>query len=128
VAVGDSAYDRLGGEQALRSIIDDFIDRVFADVMIGFFFRDANRARVKDKEFELAANLLGGPFEYTGEPLRRAHAAHPIMGGHFARRSQILRETLAAHGVPADIVAVWLEHTETLRDQVTSQPDGECID
>jgi len=126
--VGDSAYDRLGGEQALRAIIDDFVDRMFGDLMIGFFFRNADRARVKDKEFELAANVLGGPFEYTGQPLRQAHAAHPIMGGHFARRSQILRETLAAHGVPADIVELLLEHTESLRDQITNQPDSQCVD
>jgi hemoglobin len=126
--VSDSAYDRLGGERALRAIIDDFVDRAFDDVMIGFFFRNADRARVKEKEFELAAGLLGGPFKYTGKPLREAHAAHPIMGGQFARRSQILRETLAAHGVPADIVETWLAHTERLRGQVTRQPDGKCID
>jgi truncated hemoglobin YjbI len=34
-------YDQLGGEAKLRQIIDTFIDRVFEDRMIGFFFRNA---------------------------------------------------------------------------------------
>jgi FeS assembly SUF system protein len=40
-------FERLGGEIKLREIIDCFIDRVFADRMIGFFFRNADRARLK---------------------------------------------------------------------------------
>ena len=40
-------YDQLGGEAKLRQIIDTFIDRVFEDRMIGFFFRNADRKRIK---------------------------------------------------------------------------------
>lgn len=123
-----SSYQRLGGEPALRAIIDDFVDRAFDDMMIGFFFRNADRARVKDKEFELASSFLGGPHQYTGRPLREAHAAHPIMGGQFARRRKILEETLQAHGAPEDVIARWLAHTDRLRGQVTRQGPGECID
>jgi hemoglobin len=74
-------YDQLGGEAALRAIIDDFVERVFADTMIGFFFRDVPIKRIKELEFQHAAELLGGPVPYKGRPLREAHAKHPIMGG-----------------------------------------------
>lgn len=119
-------YERLGGEPALRAVIDEFVDRAFADLMIGFFFRNADKQRVKDKEFELASSLLGGPHTYTGKPLRDAHGPHRIMGGQFMRRRKILQEVLEAHAVAPDIVALWLEHTDRLRDQVTYQQPGQC--
>lgn len=128
MTVADSMYERLGGAPALRAIIDDFVERTFSDMMIGFMFRNADKQRVKDKEYELAAAFLGGPERYSGEPLRKAHAPHRIMGGQFARRSFILREVLQAHAAPQDIIDAWLEHTERLRGQITGDATGACND
>lgn len=119
-------FDQLGGEPALRAIIDRFIDRVFDDMMIGFFFRNASRERVKAKEYEFAARHLGADVPYTGKSIRDAHASHPIMGGQFNRRLQILRETLEEMGVPENVRAHWLRHTEALRAQVTRDVGNAC--
>ena len=61
-------FEQLGGEPALRAIVDRFVDRVFDDTLIGFHFAKANRARIKAKEYEFAAAHLGGDVEYTGRP------------------------------------------------------------
>ena len=124
--MSQSLFDKLGGESRLRSIIDTFIDRVFEDRMIGFFFRNADRGRIKEMEYQLAANFLGADIEYRGRPLGKVHANHPIMGGHFARRRQILSETLDFYQVPAEIKAVILEHTDALRSQITPEAGSEC--
>jgi hypothetical protein len=58
--------------------------------------------------------------------LGKVHANHPIMGGHFARRRQILSETLDSHHVPAAIKAVILEHTDALRAQITPEAGSGC--
>jgi hypothetical protein len=63
---------------------------------------------------------------YQGRPLDQAHAKHPIMGGHFARRRQILKETLESYQVPEDVMRAWLEHTDALRSLITSQNDSTC--
>lgn len=123
-----SHYERLGGEPGLRALIDDFVGRVVSDIMIGFMFRDVDRARLARLELEHAAAHLGGPSRYTGRPLRQAHAKHRIMGGQFARRKELLRKTLVDHGVAQDIIDAWLAHTESLREQVTIDPDGQCND
>lgn len=125
-SVAATLFDKLGGETKLRAIIDDFIDRVFADRMIGFFFRHADRDRIKELEFQLAAGFLGAPIEYQGRPLTKAHASHPIMGGHFARRKQIFKETLDAHEVPEGIKAALLNHTDALRGQITPEAGSGC--
>ena len=121
-----TAYERIGGEPALRAIIEDFVGRVFGDIMIGFHFRNANQARVTEMEYQHAAEHLGGPVTYGGRPLRQAHAPHRIMGGQFERRKKILSDVLKAHGVPDDIHDAWLEHTESLRDLITTDSGSEC--
>jgi hemoglobin len=121
-----SLFEKLGGEPKLREIIDTFIDRVFEDRMIGFFFGNADRERIKEFEYQLAAGFLGAPVKYQGRPLDQVHAKHPIMGGHFARRRQILKETLEFYHVPEEIMRAWLEHTDALRSLITSQSDSTC--
>jgi hemoglobin len=121
-----SYFDQLGGETALKAIIDQFIDLVFQDRMIGFFFRNSDRRRLKELEYQLAAHFLGAPIEYQGRPLDQVHAKHPIMGGHFARRKQILKETLESHAVPESIKEAWLQHTDDLRALITAQAGSDC--
>ena len=126
LGTSDSLFAQMGGEAVLRRVIDRFVDQVFDDTMIGFFFRNASRERIKAKEYEHAAEHLGGGVPYTGRPLDVAHAAHPILGGHFMRRLQILKDVLADAEVPAHIVQHWILHTESLRPLITDQPGSEC--
>ena len=124
--MGQTFFEQLGGEQELRTIVDTFIDRVFDDRMIGFFFRNADKQRIKDLEYQLTAHFFGAEVEYQGRPLDQVHAKHPIMGGHFARRRQILKDTLDLYHVPEPIKEAWLTHTDALRPLITPQKDSEC--
>ncbi len=121
-----SLFEQLGGEPTLRAIIDRFVDRMFADVMIGFFFAQASKSRIKAKEFEFAARHLGAPVAYTGRAIDEAHRRHAIMTGQFMRRLQILRDTLAEFGVAEHIRQHWVEHTLAQMDLVTSTEFGRC--
>lgn len=123
---GEPLYLLAGGEPALRGVVEDFYDRVFADTMIGFFFRNADKRRLVEKELELALELLGADVAYSGRDLRAAHRRHPIMGGQFSRRLQILRETLDDHAVPDPVREAWIAETLRLRPQVTADAPDEC--
>ena len=118
----------MGGEAALRAVIDDFVDRLFDDIMVGYLFNGVDRQRLKELEFQHASQFLGGPHQYKGRPMRSAHAKHRILGGQFARRLQLLRNVFAAHHVPEDVQRAFLAHNESLREQVTSQDLGDCRD
>lgn len=122
-----NAFEKIG-EDKLREVIEDFYERVIKDVMIGFLFAGKNKFRLIQKEYEFTAKFLGADIAYTGKPMRQAHAASPIMGGHFERRMIILKQTLADNEVHEDVQKIWLGHTEALRPQVTGDPHGECID
>jgi hemoglobin len=124
--MANNLFDQLGGAEKLRAIIDVFIDRIFVDPMIGFFFHNANKQRLKEMEYELTAEFLGADIAYRGRPLDQAHSKHPIMGGQFMRRLQILRETLEEFGVPQEVRAAWLAHSESLRPLITADKGSDC--
>jgi len=119
-------FELLGGEPKLRAIVDDFVDRCFDDVMIGFLFARADRRRIKVFEYQHAANHLGAPMEYRGRALDDAHRAHRIFGGQFDRRRQILMETLRDHQAPQSIIDAWVSHQDALRALITKDPDSDC--
>jgi hemoglobin len=121
-----SLVAQAGGAERLRAILVDFYDRVFADVMIGYLFKRANKERLVERELELALAAMGEAVEYRGKDLREAHAPHQIQGGHFERRQQILRETCDAHGLPAEVRDFWLAHNEQLRPLVTKLSGSDC--
>ena len=123
---GMTAFDELGGEAKLRALVDDFVDRCFDDLMIGFFFARANRERTKRLEYQHAAHFLGADVAYEGRPIRAAHAKHRIMGGQFARRMTLLRETFEDHQVPLSIREAWLENQESQRAEVTAYDGSRC--
>ena len=114
------------GEAKLRAVVTEFYERVFRDVMIGFMFEGKDKQRLIDKEYELVAALLGADIKYTGRPMRSAHAAHTIFGGHFERRMQLLRNVFADLDVPAEVAKTWLDHAESLRSQITKDRGSEC--
>ncbi|MEK6608468.1 MAG: group 1 truncated hemoglobin [Myxococcota bacterium] len=118
-------FDQIGGDK-LRAVLADFYDRIFFDLLIGFLFAGKDKQRLIDKEWELTARLLGASVAYTGRPIREAHARSPILGGHFERRLQLLRETLADHAVPPAVRDAWIAHTLALRSQVTADAGSEC--
>jgi hemoglobin len=120
-----STFDKIGGDKLLL-VIQDFYDRVFDDVMIGFLFIGKDKQQLIQKEWELAAKMLGADVEYTGRAIREAHAKSPILGGHFERRLQILKDTCADHDVDRDVVDTWVSHTNALRSHVTKDAGSEC--
>jgi len=121
-------FEELGGEPALRAIVDRFVERVVSDTMIGFFFANVDKLRLKQMEYEFAARHLGADVAYTGRTIGQAHARHRIMGGQFRRRLVILQQTLEEFGVPAAIVEHWVKHTLALEAQVTRDVGGACND
>ena len=119
-------HEQAGGRAGIRAVLAEFYDTVFADVMIGFLFKDSDKRRLIERELELTLRALGADVEYTGRPIAEVHAPFPIMGGHFMRRRQLLCDAMERHALPAAVREAWLAHTDALRPQVTADTSGEC--
>lgn len=119
-------YDDSIDIEKLKTIVNKFVDTMFNDVMIGFFFRKADKNRIKEKEFEFLANHLGFEINYSGEPIAEVHQKHRIMGGQFSRRKQILKETFEAFNVSTYIIEDIMQHTEKFRMTVSKTKNSDC--
>lgn len=116
-------FVRVGGEATIRPIVDHFVDRVFADRIVGFFFDGKDRDRVKQHEYEHAAAVLGAGIVYQGRPIRALHKAMPINAGHFRRRLALLKQEIERAGLPDDVAELWLEGQRRMERQITDGTD-----
>lgn len=119
-------FDQLGGLEALQPVVDDFVDRMVADAMIGFHFAGVDAERLKQLEAQFAAVALGGALAYEGRPVRQAHRSRAISGGQFSRRREILRQVLVDHQVLPEVAQAWLAHTDRLRGAIVQGPQDRC--
>ncbi|MGD0675297.1 MAG: group 1 truncated hemoglobin [Polyangiaceae bacterium] len=113
-----TAFEAMGGEPAVRSVLQSLYDRLFIDPMVGFLFEGKNKAAIVEAQVAFTSAFLGGKARYEGKPLPEAHAALPLLPGHFDRRHRLLEEVLAVHGVPAEVRRLWLQIDEALRTSV----------
>lgn len=117
-----SLFELAGGADGIRAVLRTFYASVFADPMIGFYFRGQDPARLIEREYELMAEHFGAPgVTYTGRALDRAHARHGIFRGHFDRRTVLLAKALEVHAVPSAVRDAWLAHTQAQRDAITGR-------
>jgi hemoglobin len=113
-----SPYDAIGGEPAVRAVLEALYDRLFADPIVGFIFDGKDKARIVEQQVALTCRFLGGPHRYEGKPLPEAHAALPLLPGHFDRRHRLLALVLEERGVPEEARRAWLDIDEGLRSSV----------
>ena len=109
-------YPRI--KDQLPVLMEDFYDRLFSDIMIGFFFMPHDKQDLIDKQIEFMTVMFGGPNSYRGLSLRKVHLPLNIFEGQFNRRHQVLKETLESHSVDDDICEHWLRLDLSLKDKI----------
>jgi truncated hemoglobin YjbI len=113
-----SLYDDIGGEPAIRAVLRTLYDRLFDDLMVGFLFAGKNKEQLIEHQLWFTARFLGGPSRYEGKSIPEAHAALPLLSGHFDRRHHMLKQALAEHRVPAHVADEWLRVDLSLKTAV----------
>jgi truncated hemoglobin YjbI len=111
-------YEAIGGEAAVRAVLQTLYDQLFVDPIVGFLFEGKDKAHLVEQQLAFTCRFLGGPQRYTGKPLPEAHAALPLLPGHFDRRHRLLVLALEKHQVPAEVQQAWLAIDESLRGSV----------
>lgn len=81
----DTLYDRIGGEDGVTRLVDSFYDRVLADPQLRPFFEDTPMEKLRRMQRQFFTAALGGPVEYSGKPMDRAHAGRGITAKHLQR-------------------------------------------
>jgi len=103
-------YDRLGGESAIRSVVDDFVARAAADDKVNFARKGVashewqptpdNMQKLKDRLVQFLCVATGGPQKYEGQDMRTVHKGMQITDAQFDAAAADLKASLEAHKVP----------------------------
>jgi hemoglobin len=136
-----SLYDRLGGQQGIAAISDDFVTRALADPRVNWQRKgvtqgglsihrdrsmqwDANPQNVNGLKYHLAqffSLASGGPSKYEGREMKEAHAGLHITNDEFDASVGDLKATLDKMQVPNTEQKELLAIVETTRAQIVEE-------
>ncbi|MDX2197407.1 MAG: group 1 truncated hemoglobin [Phycisphaerae bacterium] len=106
-----SLYERLGGEAAIKAVVDDFVARISENPKVNITRKGSGRTewqatpanvdRVKKLLVEQICSATGGPQKYSGRDMKTVHAGMNISDAEFDAAGADLKATLDKFKVPA---------------------------
>jgi hemoglobin len=81
--LSNSLYERLGGSDRIRAIMNDTVDLHLKNPLVSPRFKDHDIAKLKQLGYEFFCMGSGGPQAYTGRDMRAAHAGMNISEQEF---------------------------------------------
>ena len=139
-AAKTTLFERLGGDQGLNAIVNDFVDRAMADPRVNWTRKGVHRGgfvragdsvtwnATPDKVQQLKKHIVqtlsiatGGPATYDGLEMKQAHASLHIANAEFDAAIGDLKATLDKLQVPNKEQKELLAIVESTRTQVVTE-------
>jgi len=126
-AGGPSLYERLGGEGAIRAVVDDLTERAGRDPRINFARMgmptewEATPANAEHFKRQMTAFLVaraGGPGEYGGRDMRSAHRGMRIAQSEFNALLEDAERSMQAQGIAEPERRDFLKIFESYRAEI----------
>jgi hemoglobin len=95
-----SLYERLGGLEAITSVVDSFVARCADDTRINSKFERTDVPRLEKMLVDQVCEAAGGPCSYTGRNMRQTHDGMGVTAGEFDALVEDLVLTLGEFDVP----------------------------
>lgn len=111
-------YEKFGEKESIERVVDDFYKRVLADNTVNHFFAHTDMEKQRRHQAAFISYALGGPNNYTGRSMEKAHAGLNLQAEHFDAIVKHLDEALVEHGVSQEDINTVNERIGSLRDAV----------
>jgi hemoglobin len=102
-AASPTLYQRLGGREAIKQVVDDFVANLAADPRVNARFKGLDAAKVAKLQTDLAdqiCDVTGGPCAYLGRDMKTVHAGMNITEAEWNATVEDLVKTLNKFKVP----------------------------
>lgn len=113
-----SLYQKVGEEQGVKEIVDNFYNLVLADDEVNHFFAHTDMEKQHRHQTQFISYALGGPNQYSGRSMEKAHSGLNLQPEHFNAIAKHLGEAMAAHGVSSEDIQTALNKVATLKEAV----------
>jgi hemoglobin len=114
-------FERLGGREAVRQVVESFYKSVLADKRINHFFDGIDMVRQKQKQVAFLTMVFGGPHQYSGKDMREGHRLLVQRGlddSHVDAVIELLQQALKDYGAPPEDIAEVVHIANSVRDDV----------
>jgi hemoglobin len=130
---GKSLYDRLGGEPAVRAVVDDFVGRAATNPAVNFTRKGTvreweptaqNVEHLKMGLRDFICVAARGGCQYKGADMKTAHRGMKITDMEFNALAADLKASLDKFKVPAREQSELLAAVEGTRKDIVAGPSG----
>jgi len=118
--MGSNLYDKYGGFETFSTVVSNFYQKILDSEELAPYFDNVNMERLMSHQTNFISTALGGPDNYTGIDLKRAHAPYKITIPHFQEVAELLEESLDEAGVEQDDISTIISLVTSLMDQIVS--------
>jgi hemoglobin len=101
---GPTLYQRLGGREAIKGVVDDFVANMAADPRVNSRFKGLDAGRIAKLQTNLADQICdatGGPCAYLGKDMKAVHTGMGITDAEWTATVEDLVKSLNKFNVPA---------------------------
>ena len=122
--MSESLFERIGGEGAVGAAVAKLYQKVLDDKLLAPYFDDIDIERLRRSQSAFVMMAFGGPNNYTGQNLRRAHARlveNGLSDIHFDAVAMHLKAAMEELNVAQELIIEALEIVETTRDDVLNR-------
>lgn len=119
----ETLYARLGEQEAIGAVVDEFYDRVLSDDALTAYFEDADTDALREHQTQFLCSVTGGPVEWDGEDMQTAHADLGITTEDFGRVAEHLQDALLEFDVPATDREAVLDAVASYQSAIVASDD-----
>lgn len=113
-----SLYEKFGGAEGLAPVVEEFYTRVMRDETVNLFFAHTNIERLRKHQTHFLGFALGGPNEYTGRSMEKAHQGLNLQSEHFQTIAKHLQDTLEHFNISQEDIAQVLRLIVPLKSSI----------
>ncbi|MFB3166628.1 hemoglobin [Bacillus niacini] len=115
----ENLYEKVGGEESIAKVVDYFYSElVLKDDTVNQFFKETDMEKQRRHQSKFISFALGGPNQYTGQSMAKAHEGMNLHPEHFNAIVKHLHDALAHFGVNERDIDTALTKVASLRDDI----------
>ncbi len=117
--MSEALYEKVGGEEAIAKVVDYFYNElVLKDETVKHFFDNTDMEKQRRHQTKFISFALGGPNQYSGQSMAKAHEGMNLQPEHFQAIANHLHDALAHFGVDEKDIDTALSKVATLKDDI----------
>lgn len=99
-----SLCERLGGEPAIKSVVDKFYVYMLSDDRVKDFFKNTDMDKQRKRQVQFITMATGGANKYEGVDMKKAHEKFKIGHKEFDATWENLEKSLHDHKVEEHLI------------------------